>query len=87
MTMTATDARSTPLPGDELGPAATRILDISADILSESGYDGFQLRDVAKQARVSLGTVYQHFPSHDDLVVSAVERWMARSGCRPPFAA
>ena len=55
---------------------ADAILDVVARLLEEGG-DGFLLRDVAKQARVSLATVYRYFPSRDELVIAAVERWMA----------
>jgi AcrR family transcriptional regulator len=56
-----------------------RILDVVAEILGECGYDSLQLRDVAKRARVSLTTVYACFPSKDELVIAAVERWMQES--------
>ena len=55
---------------------AQRILDVVAEILGERGHDSLQLRDVAKRARISLSTIYAHFPSKDELVVAAVERWM-----------
>ena len=55
---------------------AQRILDVVAEILGERGHDSLQLRDVAKRARVSLSTIYGHFPSKDELVIAAVERWM-----------
>ncbi len=55
------------------------ILDVVAEQLSSAGYDGLQLRNVARAARVSLSTVYKHFPSRDDLVIAAVERWMAEN--------
>jgi TetR/AcrR family transcriptional regulator, cholesterol catabolism regulator len=53
-----------------------RILDVVAELLGEAGYDALLLRDVAKRARVSMTTIYTHFPSKDVLVVAAVERWM-----------
>jgi AcrR family transcriptional regulator len=58
-------------------PAASSILDVTAELLESEGCDALQLRDVAKRARVSLSTVYKHFPSRDELVLAAVERWMA----------
>src|SRR6478672_969301 len=45
-------------------------------MLSTAGYDGLQLREVARQARVSLSTIYKHFSSRDELVIAAMERWM-----------
>lgn len=53
-----------------------RILDVVTEVLSERGYDSLQLREIAKRARVSLSTIYTHFPSKDELVLAAVERWM-----------
>jgi AcrR family transcriptional regulator len=54
-----------------------RILDVVAELLGEAGCHALLLREVAKRARVSLTTIYAHFPSKDALVVAAVERWMA----------
>ena len=64
--------QSVPTSSDE----AQRILDVVAEILGDRGYDALQVRDVARGARVSLTTVYADFPSKDELVVAAVERWM-----------
>ena len=52
------------------------ILDVVVELLEEYGYDGWALREVAERAHASLATVYKHFPSREDLIVSAVERWM-----------
>lgn len=60
-----------------LSAAADPILDVTAELLGSKGYDALQLRDVAREARVSLSTIYKRFPSRDDLVIAAVERWMA----------
>ena len=56
---------------------ADAILDVVLHLLECGGDEALQLRDVAKQARVSLSTVYKYFPSRDELVIAAVERWMA----------
>jgi AcrR family transcriptional regulator len=60
----------------DLDPTRTSILDVTLELLESHGDEALQLRDVAKQARVSLSTVYKHFPSRDELVVAALERWM-----------
>ena len=52
------------------------ILDVVAALLESNGYDGWQLDDVAENARVSLATIYKHFPSRGELIVAALERWM-----------
>jgi AcrR family transcriptional regulator len=51
------------------------ILDVVTAILTESGYDGLQLRAVARRAHVSLSTIYDHFRSRDELILAALERW------------
>jgi AcrR family transcriptional regulator len=60
----------------ELDPTAASILEVSAELLEAHGDEALQLREVAKRARVSLSTVYKHFPSRDELVLAALERWM-----------
>lgn len=52
------------------------ILDVVAALLESNGYDKWQLDDVAEGARVSLATIYKHFPSRAELTVAALERWM-----------
>lgn len=47
------------------------------DLLQNDGYDAVQLREVARRAHVSLATVYKHFADRDELIVAAVEHWMA----------
>ncbi|GAA3193657.1 TetR/AcrR family transcriptional regulator [Actinocorallia longicatena] len=47
------------------------------ELLVSGGTDAVHLREVARRARVSLATIYKHFPARDDLIVTALERWMA----------
>ncbi len=44
------------------------ILDGAAEVLSERGYFGTTMRDVASQAGVSLATLYHYVAGKDDLV-------------------
>jgi TetR/AcrR family transcriptional regulator, cholesterol catabolism regulator len=53
-----------------------RIIDTVIELLESEGYEGVQLRDVARQARIGLGTIYKLFSSREDLIVSAIEYWM-----------
>jgi TetR/AcrR family transcriptional regulator, cholesterol catabolism regulator len=53
------------------------ILAVTIELLESEGFDAVQLRVVAKRARVSLSTIYREFPSRDELVISAMEQWMA----------
>jgi AcrR family transcriptional regulator len=57
--------------------AEDEIVGVVLELLESEGYDAVQLRVVARRAHVSLATVYKHFASRDDLIVSALERWMA----------
>lgn len=57
--------------------ASEQIVDVVLDLLETEGYEAVQLREVARRAHVSLATVYKHFTDRDELIVSAVEHWMA----------
>ena len=64
---------------DDLGSAAQRdrrkrILDATIAIASKGGFDAVQMRAVAEQADVALGTLYRYFPSKIHLLVSALGR-------------
>ena len=54
----------------ELGSAAQRerrkrILDATLALASKGGYDAVQMRTVATQANVALGTLYRYFNSKE----------------------
>lgn len=53
-----------------------RILDIVVEILETDGYDAVQLRAVARRARMSLATIYKHYPNRDHLILAALQKWM-----------
>ena len=64
---------------EELGSAAQRdrrkrILDATIRLASQGGFDAVQMRTVAEQADVALGTLYRYFPSKIHLLVSALAR-------------
>jgi len=61
---------------DEDGSDTRRILDTVTALIEAEGCKKVVLRDVADQARMSLATIYKAFPSRDELIVAAVERWM-----------
>ena len=56
---------------------ADEILDVVVELLEEGGYDAVTVRAVASRARVSLATIYTLFGSRDELVIQAMERWLA----------
>jgi AcrR family transcriptional regulator len=77
---------------EDLGSAAQRdrrkrILDATIALATQGGFDAVQMRAVAEQADVALGTLYRYFPSKIHLLVSALgrefERASASIGDRP----
>lgn len=51
-----------------------RILDATIALASNGGFDAVQMRTVADDAEVALGTLYRYFPSKIHLLVSALGR-------------
>jgi TetR/AcrR family transcriptional regulator, cholesterol catabolism regulator len=49
-----------------------RVIAAAVDLASEGGYEAVQMRDVASQADVALGTLYRYFPSKDHLLIAAL---------------
>lgn len=50
------------------------VVEATARVLVERGYDGATTRRIAERAGVSVGSLYQYFPSRDALVTSVIER-------------
>lgn len=68
---------------DRQSRATETIIQVVLEALESEGYDAVQLRTVAKRARVSLSTIYKAYPTRDDLIVTALGRWMdANVYCR-----
>ena len=59
-----------------------RILDATLTLASKGGYDAVQMRTVAEQANVALGTLYRYFPSKIHLLVSGLAREFERAQAR-----
>ena len=69
---------------DEVGSAAQRerrqrILDATIALATSGGFEAVQMRAVAEQADVALGTLYRYFPSKIHLLVSALGREFDRA--------
>ena len=67
------------LTEDDLGSDAQRdrrkrILDATISLATKGGYDAVQMRTVAENADVALGTLYRYFPSKIHLLVSGLAR-------------
>jgi TetR/AcrR family transcriptional regulator, cholesterol catabolism regulator len=87
-----TSASQTDLPRDSKDPtpkglerssSQERVLDVVAHLLESEGYAKLQLVSVAQGAHMSLETIYKSFPSRDELIVAAVERWMDENVYKP----
>lgn len=51
-----------------------RILDAAARIFHEQGYAGATTNEIADEARVSVGSLYQYFPNKDAILVELTRR-------------
>ncbi len=51
-----------------------RILDAAARVFHEQGYTGATTNDIADEAGVSIGSLYQYFPNKDALLVALTRR-------------
>jgi AcrR family transcriptional regulator len=51
-----------------------RMLEVAERLASQGGYDAVQMRTVAAESDVALGTLYRYFPSKEHLLVTAMLR-------------
>ena len=51
-----------------------RMLNVTTRLATDGGYDAVQMRAVAIEADVALGTLYRYFPSKEHLLVSVMLR-------------
>jgi AcrR family transcriptional regulator len=70
---------------DPSAATVDRIVRVVTDLLEADGEESVQLRAVARRARVSLNTIYKHFPTRNHLIVAALGRWMEEN-CYAAFA-
>lgn len=49
------------------------ILAVSKKLVAESGIQAINMRNVAKQCGVAVGSVYNYFPSKDDLMIAVID--------------
>jgi AcrR family transcriptional regulator len=77
---TITETASTPLPVERVLRADARrnreaVIAAAKRLFADQGLDA-QMPDVAKAAKVGVGTVYRHFPTKDELIAAlAAERF------------
>lgn len=53
-----------------------RVIRAALELSARGGYDAVQMRDVASEAGVALGTIYRYFSSKDHLLVAAMVEWV-----------
>ena len=54
-----------------------RIVDAGLALLGERDFDKIQVKDVAEEANVALGTLYHYFSSKEHLFAEVLIRWAA----------
>jgi len=52
-----------------------RILEATETVLMELGYDNASTNKIAKQAGISVGTLYHYFPNKKSVVAAVIERF------------
>jgi TetR/AcrR family transcriptional regulator, cholesterol catabolism regulator len=85
--MPSTATPSDPVPrtgkGKSEPQARRRIIDTVIGLLESGGYDAVQLREVARRSNVSLRTIYGLFGNRAELIVVALEHWLADNSFAP----
>jgi AcrR family transcriptional regulator len=59
-----------------------RMLEVATRLATDGGFDAVQMRTVAVDADVALGTLYRYFPSKEHLLVSAMLRQIGELAIR-----
>lgn len=58
---------------NKLITSQNEILDISKKMILENGIASFNMRIIAKQCGISVGAIYNYFPSKSELIMATVE--------------
>jgi len=69
------DAKSTPTLTVAQRERRERIVDAGLALLAERDYEKIQVKDVAEEANVALGTLYHYFSSKEHLFAEVLVRW------------
>jgi AcrR family transcriptional regulator len=62
---------------EETAARRRRLLDAAIEVLGEAGADRLTMEAVAKRADVATRTLYNHFPSREELIAAALRRLLA----------
>src|SRR6266498_136571 len=95
LTVTTPATSHGPAPGTALARSQAarrrRVLDAALRLAERGGFDAVQMRDVATEANVALGTVYRYFTSKERLLLEAmveeIEALAEQLRSRPPRGA
>jgi AcrR family transcriptional regulator len=80
------ESAGTDRPGrDQAGvPTRERILDVALDLLTEQGFDGTSMREIAERLHITKPSIYHHFGSKEDILMALHMR--LHEFVRPAFA-
>jgi AcrR family transcriptional regulator len=53
-----------------------RLLEVAQERFTQQGYDATGVAEICRQARVSKGAFYHHFPSKQALFLALLDRWL-----------
>ncbi len=77
-----------PGPTPQGAAARARLYTTAIQMIAARGYDATTLRDVAREARVSVGLLYRYFPSKQSVVVALYDElssdYARRAAAMPP---
>ena len=64
------------------GRRRAKVLEASEDLFAAHGYNQVKMEDIAREAGVSLGTIYSYFGSKSGIMAALIERATARMEAR-----
>ena len=56
-----------------------RILETAMRMAGDGGYEAVQMRAVAEQSGVALGTIYRYYSGKDELLIAGLAGWLRRT--------
>ncbi len=57
----------------------TRVLETAMRMAGEGGYEAVQMRAVADESGVALGTIYRYFSGKDEMLIAGLAGWLRRT--------
>ena len=56
-----------------------RILETAMRLAGEGGYEAVQMRAVAEESGVALGTIYRYYSGKDEMLIAGLAGWLRRT--------